>query len=384
MKKSTTYRETFRRHRLLLSIPIVLAVAIAGFLTISSGKTYQSTASLWVDSPVTTDSSLGNLNPAITPPSTQEQGVLTELLATRGFELSVGHHSLLGPYLASHQSSGISSLLGGGGGSVDAQIIAALAPANVTTGIPGPQILQVSYLGPTPAVAQSTLKAIVTQLRHDGAAYAQSHSRSALTYYLSQVNSATRTLASARSQAEAYRAQHPTAPANDPNLAALQTAVTSASNQLSQAQGNLSQAKAALKGAAAANVVRVLDPASYPVGPTTGKKKEVEGILAGLVGGLVVSLLGTIALTRRESDPWEDELADAAAQGALAAGHGPGPTPRASHNGGLPAPAGAAAAPNGGGATLVTVDGKPRAYEADVAEAGAAAHTYTAEPQSAR
>jgi hypothetical protein len=361
VKKSTTYRQTFRRHRLLLSLPVLIGVLIAGGLTFTSGKSYESSASLWVDNPATTDSSLGNLNPAMTPPSTEEQDVLTELLATPGFDLAVGHQSLLGPYLASHKSAGISSIVGGGG-SLDEQIMAALGATNVTSTIPGPQVLQISYIGPTPAVAQSTLKAIVAQLQHDSATFAQQHSAGALSYFQAQVNSASQALVSARNQADAYRAQHPTATSqSDPNLAALVSAETSAGNSLAQAQGLLSQSKAALKGGAgatAATIVQTIDAPSFPVGPTAGKKKQVEGILAGLIGGLVVAFLGTIALTRRESDPWEDELAEAARAGSTpapsaipASAHVPSPQPEF-----VGAAAGHTTAPDGAGLSLLSVD----------------------------
>lgn len=374
MKKSTTYRQTFRRHRLLLSLPVVIGVLIAGGLTFTSGKSYESSASLWVDNPATTDSSLGNLNPAMTPPSTEEQDVLTELLATPGFDLAVGHQSLLGSYLASHKSGGLGSIVGGGG-SLNVQIMTELG-TNVTSAIPGPQVLQINYVGPTPAVAQSTLKAIVAQLQQDSSSYAQQHTAGALSYFQAQANTASQELVSARNQADAYRAQHPTATSqSDPNLAALQAAETAAGNSLSQAQGQLSQAKAAVKGGAAATaatVVRTIDAPSLPMGPTTGKKKQVEGILAGLLGGLVVAFLGTIALTRRESDPWEDELAEAAGgtpspSGIPTSAHAPNPQPEL-----VGASAGHAAGPNGSGLSLLSVDRAPVGHTTD---SGGLAHS---------
>ena len=99
MKKSTSYRETIRQHRLLLSLPIALAVLIAAWLVLSAPKSYVSQASLWIDNSGPVGSSLGNSNPAVTPPSNVEQNVLLELLATKSFAVSVARTSLLGPYL---------------------------------------------------------------------------------------------------------------------------------------------------------------------------------------------------------------------------------------------------------------------------------------------
>ncbi len=314
MKKSTSYRQTFRQHRLLLSAPIVVAVLIAAVFVLGSPKSYQSTASLWVDTPATTDSSLGNLNLADTPPSTQEQNVLIELLATPNFALTVAHHSLLGPYLAAHSSggSGLSGLLGGGGGSLDSQIRSALSPKQVTSTVPGPQVLQIGLSGPTPAVAQSTLNALVSELQSQSEQFSLQHNQSALSYYKTQVQTATQAILQARNQADAYRSQHPGAsPTTDPNLTALSTAETAAGSQLTQANAGLGAAASAVKDGATVTQVHVIDAAGAAV-QTGGKKKELEGIIGGLLAGVLISFLGTIALTRRESDPWEDEIAEAA------------------------------------------------------------------------
>lgn len=320
MKKSTSYRQTFRQHRVLLSAPIVVAVLVAALLVLGSPKSYQSTASLWVDTPATTDSSLGSLSVADTPPSTQEQNVLTELLATPNFVRTVAHNSLLGPYLATHKSGGsLFGLLGGGGGSLDSQIDDALGSKQVTSTVPGPQVLQINLSGPTPAVAHSTLNALVRQLQRDSALFSQQHNQSALNYYKTQVQTATQAILQARNEADAYRREHPDASPNDPNLSALTTAENAAGSQLTQANANLSAAASAVKDGATVTQTHVIDSADFPTGPTSGKKKVVEGIVGGLLAGVLISFLGTIALTRKETDPWEDEVA----QGATA-GLGPG------------------------------------------------------------
>jgi hypothetical protein len=141
---------------------------------LSKAPSYTSTANLWVSYPKSANSSLTKASPGIIPPAQQEQGVFKELLATRAFALEVGHSSALAPYLASHGSGGSSplSFLGSkGGGSLDDRIILALGPKQVSTSVPGPQVLQMSYTGPTAAVARSTLGALVTQLRQRSAHY---------------------------------------------------------------------------------------------------------------------------------------------------------------------------------------------------------------------
>jgi uncharacterized protein involved in exopolysaccharide biosynthesis len=317
VKKSSAYRETFRRHRVLLSLPIVIATLIGAYMVISAPKAYMSTVSLWVDNPASSSSSIQDNNPSLTPPSQQEQSVLSELLSTDTFDQHVASQSQLGSYLASNSSGGGLPLIGGGGGGSTAdRIAAALSAKNVVTAVPGPQILQISFTGPTPAVAQSTLKAIVSVLQKETARYLAQHNQAALGFNESQVATAKEAVTTARSAESAYLAQHPGANQGDPAMAALISNVASATSQLAQANTALTASKSASSGAAGS--ATVIDTPDLPSSATAGKKKEVEGVLGGLVAGIFISLLGTIALTRGKSDPWEEELAERAPSEGLA------------------------------------------------------------------
>src|SRR5438045_993654 len=87
---STSYRETFRRHRKLFCMPVILGALAAAFFLFAMGRTYTSTASLWVDTTPPLPSSAGaNTSSLAEPPASAEQGVLTELLSTRAFAASV-------------------------------------------------------------------------------------------------------------------------------------------------------------------------------------------------------------------------------------------------------------------------------------------------------
>jgi hypothetical protein len=312
MKKSASYRETFRQHRLILTLPIIVSMLIGGWFALGAPKSYQSTTSLWVDSAGSAPSTLDNLDPAVTPPSQQEQAVVAELLATRDFVLEIGHQSLLASYVAHGSSggSGLAGILGGGagrGGSVDGKIIAALGPKSILTAVPGPQVLQISYKGPTPAVAQSTLRALVNVLQQESASFTRVHDANALAYYKTQMASASEAVSSARKQEAAYLRQHPGATAADPNFNALTVAVQTANSQLTQANSNLTSSSGATSGGSA---MSVLDPATFPTSASSGKKIIVEGVLGGLIAGSVIAFLGTALLTRGRSEPWEDEVAE--------------------------------------------------------------------------
>jgi len=307
-----SYRETFRRHRLLLSLPMLLAVVVAAWSALGAQKSYESTASLWVDNPPPADSSLGNANPAITPPAEQEQLVITELLKTRDFTLAVGRRSTLASYLAAHSSQGFGPLallsgLGGGGG-LDNRIVSALS-SHVTSTVAGPQVLQLSYRGATPAVATSTLGAIVIGLDQEGLRFAQQRNEGALAYYKAQVAAASQAVANARQQANAYVSQHGGVASSDPNLAALTQAEGVAGTQLTQATTNLTHAAGTLDTSGGVHTaVHVIDPPTVPTGPVSGHMKAVLAVLGGLFAGALISFLGVIALTPGRPETWEDAL----------------------------------------------------------------------------
>jgi hypothetical protein len=307
---SPSYRETLRRHRLLLSVPVILGALVAAWFVLGAPKSYVSTASLWADTSAPNASSVGNVDPALTPPSTLEQAVLTELLTTKSFAVSVANHSTLGRYLATHGTSGFSpTALLGGGGPLVARIEAAVSSKKVTTTVPGPQILQIRYSGPNAGVAQSTLAAIVRELRTASTTFGRSYDRNLESYYQGQVTAATEALDSATSALSTYQSQHPGSTANGPSVSALTAAVTNARTQLTAASQSLNAAAGAGTADAGGLSVQTVDPASAPLGATSGKKKDLEGILGGLLAGALISFLGVIALTRSELDPWEDERA---------------------------------------------------------------------------
>ena len=106
---------------------------------------------------------------------------------------------------------------------------------------------------------------------------------------------------------DAYLVDHPHATnQSDPNFSALTSAENAAGNQLAQANSSLSQA------AGSENtpgwVVKVIDPPSAGIAVGPGKKKDIELILAGVLGGALIRFLGVVALTPAKKDAWEDEI----------------------------------------------------------------------------
>jgi hypothetical protein len=318
------YRETFRRHRRLLSLPIILAVFIAGWAVLGSPKSYLSTADLWVDNPASTATSLGNENPTVIPPAQQEQTLITELLSTRNFALAVAHHSQLAHYLAHNSGdgwgpSGLFSAIGGSG-STTSRILSSLGTSQVLTAVAGPQVLQVSYRGPTPTVAASTLKGIINQLTQQSAQFSATHEQDTVAYYSAQVQAAAKALATARAQVSAYLRAHPSASNTDQTLDALNASETVASGSVTRATQNLNQASGSGQagGGSSGSVVQEIDQPTVPTGPVSGRKKELLAIIGGLFAGGLITFLGLVALTPGKRDT--DELAAEGAEGANSVG----------------------------------------------------------------
>src|SRR5436190_11055297 len=96
------YLDTFRQHRLLYLLPILIGIVIAVWFNLGAQKLYRSSTSLWSD---TAAGSANDLTGA-PPPAAQEQTMLNELLRTQYFTKAVARKSPLEDYLKSHTSTG--------------------------------------------------------------------------------------------------------------------------------------------------------------------------------------------------------------------------------------------------------------------------------------
>jgi hypothetical protein len=294
----TSYRETYRRHRKLLSLPVILGALAAAVFLFAFSKSYKSTANLWIDTTPPTPSSVGGAGATAAqslaqPPATAEQGVLTELLGTASFDASVAQGSLLGKSLGSTES-------------IRAKAPGLLGSGQVVPTVTGAQVLQITYTGASPAMAESVLGSVIAQLRNYSGRLIAQHADSAIAYDREQVRIAETALAVARGNANAYREQHPGVTQADPNYLSLATADNNAVTQLGQANAALSQATGASN--AGGWSIQVIDPPSQATAAALKKTKMIEVILAGALGGLLVSFLAVVAMTPAKKEAWEDEL----------------------------------------------------------------------------
>src|SRR4051794_29828871 len=216
--RMSPYRQTIRRYHGALRVPIILCVAIALWTVAGAPKQYESSVSLWVDTPPPAESWLVAQDVAHTPPADAQQLVIQELLKTRAFRLSIGHRSPLAGYLASGPSKGWSPtrLLDSikRPAPLDAQIVAALDAKKLTATVAGPQVLQLDFTSGSPTVAAGTLKAAVAVLNEELARLTRERNKAALNFYKGQVDSASTAVTDARNAVATYERSHPLA---DPN-----------------------------------------------------------------------------------------------------------------------------------------------------------------------
>lgn len=291
------YRETFRKHRILFCLPPLLIAVVVGAIAFKAPKKYESYASLWIDNGPLAGSSLNSNNGS--QPSGGEQTLLNELLSSKNFPLDVGNASSLKAYIKGQ----------GGTPQQQASNLAATVRASTSSTAPGPQVLEVSFIGPTPDIAESTLQSLISHLQGSMTQYGQAFGQSAQAYYQAQVNAATAAVSKATAAATAYLHSHPGATsANSQSYATLLAVQQSAAGQLAGATTQLNQATVQASGAGTSTLVRVIDPPSIPTTPTSGKKKAAMMIAGGLAGGMLISFLIIVVMTPTTEDRWDDEL----------------------------------------------------------------------------
>lgn len=290
------YMDTYRRHRVLFLVPVLLGMLFALWTTVGSPAVYRSSTSLWSD---TAGGSANDLTGA-PPPAAQEQTMLNELLQTQAFQKSVAEAGPLAGYLRTHPSQGFGpgALMQKlrGAPTLDERIASALSPKRVTSLVLGPHVLKVSFDGPTPQVSYATLGVLISQYEKQRDALRAD----ALDSYRASVTAASKALTDARTKVQAYMRVHPGASASDPTRISLQHAASNALDQLSGAtQGLTDAANTSLDSAATS--LRVVDKPELPTAAFSRHKKLVFGVIAGMFVGALISFIAIYALTKRSS-----------------------------------------------------------------------------------
>ena len=295
---NTSYFQTFDRHRLLFSLPVMILSVLALWVVVSTPKEYKAGASLFIDNPVTQPSSFDDPNETDTPPAAQAQQLLTELLATKSFQMEVGRKGPLTKYLEAHSTEGWgpSGLLRKlrGSGSAEDRTAKALDANHVLTTLPGKQILGLEYHGPTPEVTVGTVNALVEALNDERINVDISRQQQAVTHFKLQADTARNAIAQMNARL------------NEGNLSpgeaqGITQARNSAETRLRRGIRGYNQAALNLAVAKEAGpLYQVRDEPSLPAPAVSGMKKSVFGVVAGIFVGLLISILAIVFLTSSE------------------------------------------------------------------------------------
>jgi hypothetical protein len=314
------YRQTFRQHRVLLTLPVVLSALVAGWFTFGAAPQYRSTASLWVDNGPAGESSLTDVADPIAPgagsagvadtPASLEQTNLQQLLHTADFDLAVARGSSLPRFLAAHNGGGFSPTALLHSPSTDPILDAAgTIGTAVTITTPGPQVLLLGFTGPTPRVATSVLASLISHIEGRTGQFGTDYGKTAQGVYSDKARNAAVAAANARASLADYRRTHATASGRvDTIEAALDTQVQATTARLAVAQAALRQEATYAQNGGGIALLRVIDQPAVPSGPVSGASTAVLGVAAGAFAGLLISLLAVIALSPGRPGPWDAEL----------------------------------------------------------------------------
>lgn len=283
------YLATFRRHKIAVLLPLVIALVVSTLYAATRPATYETSTTVWFDNALPAASSLDN--PQSTTPAQEGQQVLEELLGTRQFLDKVARRGPLAAYLASHPSKQKTA-----GSSLDDQITSTLHKAFSSNPI-GPQVLAVAMTSTNPSIMVGTLNALTAEYSAEVASDRTQRDQATASYYNVQMGAASASLTRANDAVTEYQRAHPAAtPPLDPIYDQLIQAATQAQATYTSIQEAYQHSNLALNNVLSPASFRVLDPAQ-PVSRLSNMKHEVFTVVAGLVAGLLISVLVISAFT---------------------------------------------------------------------------------------
>ncbi len=303
------YSQTFKSHWKLLVAPILIAAVVSAWFTFGAARTYRSSIALWIDNGVATASSMSDGTGSVGP-ATFEGQVLTELLSVPRFDIDVAQASKLVNFYTD----------GGSGGGFSPSVILsrrhpapplAQAAASVGYGVTavaqGPQVLDITYTGPSPQSAQSVVRAVVAELGHASAKFGVNAGQAEAKFYSRKLRSATKVAQGTEGALLSYEQDHPTADAGDAGYDALNSEARAAAARVASLQ--LDNAAATNQQQAQGNAtISVIDPATQPSQQVAGLGQRAVGLVVGALAGAIISLVALLLLAPSAKRPWDAEL----------------------------------------------------------------------------
>lgn len=311
------YVQTLRRTWRLFVLPLVIATGIGGWFTFGQPKTYRSVADLWVDATAPAGSPNGSaadsplVAATLEQPAAIEQIVLSELLATESFDLKVGDDSPLRHFLQTAPRQGFSptALLARRNQNPLGYRVATAVGTGVEPTVLGPDLLQLSFAGATPAIAQGVLTSLIAHLKRSQAQFGRRYEQVAFRTYQTAVADAQANAQNAQQSLTAYERTHPTVAGGSDNIfVALERRLRTTAANLATATSQLNQTTSALNAGTGSASVRLVQRPTLQRRPLESLGDELLGPILGLGAGLILMLVGIICLTPPSQQRWDTEL----------------------------------------------------------------------------
>jgi uncharacterized protein involved in exopolysaccharide biosynthesis len=274
------YVEMFFRHKIALILPIILSLGAAGGYAVKAPRSYQSAATMWADASLPNASTLQAQTPAgQSTPSQIEAAVLEEFLHTLEFDMDVAKRTSLAHYVETQPAP-------------EADEAAYQLAGTISITSPGPQIMSIGATEKSATLAGAAANAVVDEFLDHVTFALQSRDQSLVAYYKGQVATSTAALNAAEAQLGAYLLTHPvSATQTDSQANQLSGQISYLQQQQANYQANYDQAELDLAHAGDPNALHVIDAPQTPVRPLGRKKTLLLAGVAGLVIGLIVSLV---------------------------------------------------------------------------------------------
>jgi uncharacterized protein involved in exopolysaccharide biosynthesis len=316
----TKFLEAFFRHKLLVLLPPVLIPLIVGpYALVTAPIYYESFAGIWVDKPayLANDS----FSP-YTSPSSQQSNKLAEVLRTRSFIVDVAKRTSLAPLVGNPKGEErIATILGNG-----------------FTMVPnGDHLLVLHFKADTSRLAFDSLNAIIDAFKENAANDRVNQASLAISFYQSRLQTAQEDLKKATTSVRQYIGANPnlaslnldrggSVTASDKNTPGPDFILppTVADSQLADMMGTLQTQQKQVEALRAAVEqaqfdasvglegqelgFQIIDAPQLPAAPTRALRKQLVYPIAGLIGGMALSMVLLVLLVaadrsiRSESD----------------------------------------------------------------------------------
>ena len=287
------YAETFFRHRLLLTAPVLIAFALAAFYGLSQPRKYAAAAAVWTDRQIPFDSTIGT-NGGGDSPSMGQSALLSGLLASRTFLMDVAKRS---PMAAEVRDSP----------DTDSALWRLAGTVTVTT--PGPQVLTIAVKEKTPERATGLAEAFVDEFIQTEQEKIRSRAQTQNDYDKKQLDAAALQVQKAQESLTVYEQNHPgsagSAGSASDGPGKTDASETSLVGSLALAQQHYSEASKAYTASSAAlteagnGSLDLLDKPTNAT-PLSRRKAVLISGIGGLLAGGSISLLILLLLVTRD------------------------------------------------------------------------------------